>query len=152
MNEDWRTRIVSNPDILLGKPTIKGTRISVELILECFASEWSFDDILKSYPHITREDILAALAYARHIASARQLIEQVSGEGIATANEIRFVVEEAPEGGFTARAVGADIFTEANDMPSLRDNAREAVRCHFGEGLAPRLIRLHITREEVLSV
>ncbi|MEO8008467.1 MAG: 2-oxoisovalerate dehydrogenase [Betaproteobacteria bacterium] len=66
-------------------------------------------------------------------------------------DEIRFVVEEAPEGGFTARAVGSDIFTEADDLPSLRVNARQAVRCHFGEGL-PRLIRLHITREEVLSV
>lgn len=148
---NWHTRIVSNPDILLGKPTIKGTRISVELILGCFGSGWSFEDILVSYPHITREDILAALAYARHIASARQLIEQVSGEGIATANEIRFVVEEMLEGGFIAKAVGSAIFTEADDLPSLRVNAREAVRCHFGDGLAPRLIRLHITREEVLS-
>ena len=77
---DWRTRIVSNPAILSGKPTIKGTRISVELILGCFAGEWSFDDILESYPHITREDIIAALAYAKHIASTPQLIEQVSGE------------------------------------------------------------------------
>ena len=76
---DWHTRIISNPNILVGKPTIKGTRISVELILGCFASEWSFDDILKSYPHITREDILGALAYAGHIASTPQLIEQVSG-------------------------------------------------------------------------
>lgn len=148
----WRDRIVSNPNILLGKPTIKGTRISVELILGCFGSEWSFEDILKSYPHIAREDILAALAYARHIASTPQLIEQVSGEETRTMAEIRFVVEEAPEGGFIARAVGSDIFTEADDLPSLRVNAREAVRCHFGEGLAPRLIRLHITREEVLRV
>ena len=80
MNMDWRTQIVSNSDILLGKPTIKGSRISVELILECFARSWSFEDILKSYPHITREDIIAALAYAKHIASTPQLIEQVSGE------------------------------------------------------------------------
>jgi uncharacterized protein (DUF433 family) len=72
------TRIVSNPDIFSGKPTIKGTRISVELILGCFANEWSFDDILKSYPHITREDILAALAYARHIASAPPRFEQAA--------------------------------------------------------------------------
>jgi uncharacterized protein (DUF433 family) len=73
-------RIVSNPDILSGKPTIKGTRISVDLILGCFASEWSFDDILKSYPHITREDILAALAYARHIASVPQRIAQAASD------------------------------------------------------------------------
>lgn len=72
---DWRNRIVSNPNILLGKPTIKGTRIAVELILGWFSSGWSIDGILEAYPHITREDVLAALAYARHISSARYLIE-----------------------------------------------------------------------------
>lgn len=72
---DWRNRIVSDPDILLGKPRIKGTRIAVELILGCFSSGWSIEDILEAYPHITREDVLAALGYARHISSARYLIE-----------------------------------------------------------------------------
>ena len=72
---DWRNRIVSDPNILLGKPRIKGTRIAVELILGCFSSGWSIDGILEAYPHITREDVLAALAYARHISSARYLIE-----------------------------------------------------------------------------
>jgi uncharacterized protein (DUF433 family) len=61
---DWRDRIVSDPAILAGKPAIKGTRISVELLLGWLASGWSFDQILESYPHITREDILAALAFA----------------------------------------------------------------------------------------
>ena len=149
---NWQTRIISNPNILVGKPTIKGTRISVELILACFASEWSFDDILKSYPHITREDILGALAYAGHIASTPQLVDQVAGEETRTMTEICFSVKEAPEGGFIAQAVGSTIFTEADDLPSLRAKVRDAVRCHFDEGLAPRLIRLHITREEVMSV
>ena len=149
---NWHTRIISNPNILVGKPTIKGTRISVELILACFASEWSFDDILKSYPHITREDILGALAYAGHIASTPQLIEQVAGEETRTMTEICFSVKEAPEGGFIAQAVGSTIFTEADDLPSLRAKVRDAVRCHFDEGSSPRLIRLHITREEVMSV
>ncbi len=61
---EWRERIVSNPEILVGKPTIKGTRISVELILGWLAVGWSFEDLLESYPHITREDILAAIAFA----------------------------------------------------------------------------------------
>ena len=61
---DWRDRIVMNPDILVGKPTIKGTRISVELILGWLGSGWGVDDVLENYPHITREDVLAALSFA----------------------------------------------------------------------------------------
>jgi len=55
--------------------------------------------------------------------------------------EIHFIVEEAPEGGFTARAVGADIFTEADDLHGLHAQARDAVHCHFGEDKEPALIR-----------
>jgi uncharacterized protein (DUF433 family) len=60
----WHSRIVSDPGILLGKPTIKGTRIAVALILDVLASGWSMEDILASYPQITREDVLAALDFA----------------------------------------------------------------------------------------
>ena len=66
-------------------------------------------------------------------------------------SEIHFIVEEAPEGGYLARAVGADIVTEADDLPSLRTQVRDAVHCHFDDGQVPSLIRLHITREEVLA-
>jgi hypothetical protein len=65
--------------------------------------------------------------------------------------EIHFIVEEAPEGGFIARAVGADIFTEADDLPALHEQVRDAVRCHFDADEKPGLIRLHITREEALA-
>lgn len=67
-------------------------------------------------------------------------------------NEIMFVVEEAPEGGWTARALGESIFTEADDIDSLHQQVRDAVHCHFEEGKAPKIIRLHFTREEVLAV
>ena len=66
--------------------------------------------------------------------------------------EILFNVEEAPEGGYTARAVGQAIFTEAGTLDELRKNVREAVECHFDEGTAPKLIRLHIVRDEVLTI
>jgi len=56
-------------------------------------------------------------------------------------SEIVFVVEEAPEGGFIARAVGESIFTEADSLAELHERARDAVRCHFDEGKAPKLIR-----------
>ncbi|MCI4428563.1 MAG: DUF433 domain-containing protein [Burkholderiales bacterium] len=64
---DWRERIVSNPDILVGKPSIKGTRISVELILGWLANGWTHEMILESYPQLVREDILAALAFAAEL-------------------------------------------------------------------------------------
>ena len=66
-------------------------------------------------------------------------------------SEVVFVVEEAPEGGFTARAVGESIFTEADPLPQLHDRAREAVRCHFDEARAPKMIRLHFVRDEVIA-
>lgn len=62
--ENWQGRVVSDPDILGGKPCIKGTRISVELILGWLAASWSFEQLVEAYPHVTREDILAALAFA----------------------------------------------------------------------------------------
>ncbi len=71
---------------------------------------------------------------------------------MATMNEIIFLVEEAPEGGFTARALGVSIFTEAEELADLHGQVRDAVRCHFDEGQAPRVIRLHFVREEVIAV
>ncbi len=67
-------------------------------------------------------------------------------------DEIIFVVSEAPEGGFTARALGEAIFTEADDLPGLRERVRDAVRCHFDEGKAPRVVRLHFVRDDVIAV
>jgi hypothetical protein len=67
-------------------------------------------------------------------------------------NELIFLVEETPEGGYTARALGASIFTEADNLPSLHREVRDAVRCHYDEGRAPQVVRLHFVREGVISV
>ncbi len=56
-------------------------------------------------------------------------------------NELIFLVEEAPEGGYTARALGAPIFTEADSLTDLQEQVRDAVRCHFEEGEGPKVIR-----------
>ncbi|NCR02218.1 MAG: DUF433 domain-containing protein [Microcystis aeruginosa L211-11] len=61
---DWETRITLNPDILVGKPIIKGTRIAVEFIIDLLAQGWGIDEILRNYPGITVEDIQACLSYA----------------------------------------------------------------------------------------
>lgn len=57
-------RITVDPKILAGKPIIKGTRISVEFVLELLSSGMTVDDVLKEYPHLKKEDVLAALEYA----------------------------------------------------------------------------------------
>jgi hypothetical protein len=66
-------------------------------------------------------------------------------------SEVIFSVEEAPEGGFVARALGHSIFTEADDLDALREAVRDAVRCHFDEAERPKVIRLHFVREEVIA-
>ena len=63
----YQDRIVFNPKILSGKAIIKGTRISVEFVLELLASNWTYEAILKNYPHLTMEDILACLSYAKEM-------------------------------------------------------------------------------------
>ena len=64
--------------------------------------------------------------------------------------EIIFSVQESPEGGYEARALGHSIFTQADTMEELKRNVREAVRCHFDEDEIPHVIRLHTVKDEVI--
>ena len=66
--------------------------------------------------------------------------------------EVIFLITDAPEGGFTARALGQSIFTEADTLDELRHNIREAVSCHFDDDTGPKVVRLHFVREEVMAV
>lgn len=66
--------------------------------------------------------------------------------------EIIFVVEEAPEGGLTAKALGESIFTEAENMEELKVNVKEAVECHFEPESMPKIIRLHMVKEELIVI
>ena len=68
------------------------------------------------------------------------------------AKEIIFLVEEAPEGGFTSRALGYSIFTEGDTWEELKENVQDAVRCHFEEEEQPVIIRLHLVKEEIVFV
>lgn len=61
---EWQKHIHSDPGILLGKPVVKGTRLSVEFILERFANGWTEQQVLENYPRLTRADIQAIFAYA----------------------------------------------------------------------------------------
>jgi hypothetical protein len=68
-------------------------------------------------------------------------------------SELIFVVEDDPEGGFTAHALGESIVTQADDLATLRESIRDAVHCHFDDpATRPRVVRLHYVRDEVLAV
>jgi hypothetical protein len=67
-------------------------------------------------------------------------------------SEIIFTVLESPEGGFEARALGYPIFTEGDTLDELKTNVQDAVRCHFDSQSKPRLIRLHLVKDEVIPV
>jgi uncharacterized protein (DUF433 family) len=60
----WQERIVLDPDILVGKPVIRGTRIAVEFLVELLAESWTHEQILSNYPQLAEDDIWAALHYA----------------------------------------------------------------------------------------
>lgn len=66
-------------------------------------------------------------------------------------SEIMFLVESALEGGYTARALGHAIFTEADSLPDLRRSIQDAVHCHFEDADRPKVIRLHIVQDEILA-
>lgn len=66
-------------------------------------------------------------------------------------SEIIFLVEEAPEGGYQARALGHAIFTESDTFEELKKATQDAVQCHFEPGETPRLIRLHMVKDEVIT-
>jgi len=72
---ELENRIVVDPKIMGGKPVIKGTRIPVYFILELLSNGWSIDDILREYPHLSREDVLTAIRYAAKVLREEVIIK-----------------------------------------------------------------------------
>ena len=70
---NWQERIIVDPQILVGKPVIKGTRLAVEFIVDLLAQGWSDDEILRNYPGLTRNDIRACLGYASEVLRAEKI-------------------------------------------------------------------------------
>jgi uncharacterized protein (DUF433 family) len=70
----YADRIVSDQKIMLGKPVIKGTRITVEMILKKLSEGNSMDELIQSYPHLTKEDILAVLSYSADVIAREEII------------------------------------------------------------------------------
>jgi len=71
---DWRDRIEINPQVMLGKPVVRGTRIPVEQILRKLAADVSVEAVLRDYPRLTREDVQAAIAYASDAVGSEEII------------------------------------------------------------------------------
>ena len=69
----WRDRITIDPKIVAGKPVIKGTRLTVDFILDLLAAGWTYEEILENYPQLEREDITAALKYAAETLKAEKV-------------------------------------------------------------------------------
>jgi hypothetical protein len=67
-------------------------------------------------------------------------------------SEIVFLVEEAPEGGFTAKSLGYSIYTEADNWEKLKIAINDATSCHFDEAQKPKFVRLHFLKEEVIAI
>ena len=72
---DWRERIERDPEVLGGKPKIKGTRISVELILSRLGEGWTIEQLIEAYPHITRDQIEACLTYAAESIATDEVVD-----------------------------------------------------------------------------
>jgi len=67
-------------------------------------------------------------------------------------NEIIFLVEESPEGGYTAKALGEDIFTQAETLKQLKLSISNAIKCHFDEDKLPRIVRMHFVKDELFAI
>jgi uncharacterized protein (DUF433 family) len=77
----WRDHIVVDSAVLVGKPIVKGTRISVELLLDRLADGWSYDDILTAYPHLTREQVQAAVRFASELFKEERFVAAAKVNG-----------------------------------------------------------------------
>jgi len=130
---NWRKRIVVDPEVLLGKPIIKGTRISVEFVIDLLARGRTAEQILKEYDHLAIEDVQACLAYAG------DLIRKEKSDSLAAHNS-RVTVEPAVCGG----------------RPCIRDTRIEiaVILDGLAEGLTFEEIIDHypqLTREDILA-
>jgi len=72
---DYYGKITSDANVMLGKPIIKGTRITVELVLKKLSEGMNLKELLECYPRLTQEDVLAVLSYAADVISKEQMIE-----------------------------------------------------------------------------
>lgn len=67
-------------------------------------------------------------------------------------SEIIFIIENSDEGGYTAKALGYSIYTEGETIEELKENIKNAIKCHFDEKTLPHIVRLHMVKDEVMAI
>ena len=67
-------------------------------------------------------------------------------------SEVIFIVEDSDEGGYTAKALGYSIYTEGETLDEVKENVKDAIKCHFDQKEIPRILRLHIVKDEVIPI
>ena len=70
---NWQDHITIDPAVLAGKPIVKGTRLSIEFLIDLLAADWREDEIFRNYPNLTHEDLLACLRYAGETLKAKNV-------------------------------------------------------------------------------
>jgi hypothetical protein len=112
---------------------------------------WSFRQRNKAHVRsvVARWQLLKSLARLLFYYRIRTSLMALTGEAMS---EIIFIVEEAPEGGYAARALGESIFAQGENLTELQKNVRDAIACHFDEGQGPRILRLHFVKEEIFAL
>ncbi len=124
----WRDHIVVDPAVLVGKPVIKGTRISVELLLDRLADAWSYDDILTAYPHLAREQVQAAVQFASELFKEERFVATAKSSRVMWPGLL--VNENFPAPATQAlRSSGVDVFSVSEQLPGASDESVLAVAC-----------------------
>ena len=111
---NWRDRITLDPKILAGKPIVRGTRISVEFVVDLLGRSWTAEQILAEYDHLTREDIQACLAYAGDVLKSERIEE----------SRVRFLANENVSATVitSLRQIGHDVLSVKESMRSAADD------------------------------
>ena len=129
------------------------SRIPLRSIQATFAGRCRLGGILSGAPRgdPTADPVLSVSPGTRFIRYPQRTITNTGAAMTTPPSEIVFLVEDAPEGGYQAQALGHAIYTAADDAQTLKTNVRDAVRCHFEDPQRPGLIRLHYVRDEVIA-
>ena len=134
-----------------GTPVFAATWVQIQSLVDFLTTSDRINDYLEGFPTCRLSSSRIAGRVDPQLVTLEAYTMSHFGNDKRSMNEIIFLVEQAAEGGFNARALGVSIFTDAADLDELRENIRDAVACHFEPEQKPSIIRLHFVTEEVIA-